>query len=115
MVTTHRKAFFCWVRQGMPTKPKTHGTATKAKAHKPSEDRPNAAARGYGNRWRKYRQWYLRRHPLCETCQRQGRTQQATVIHHIVPVAAAPDRQYQEENCMPLCPPCHNVIEKAKA
>jgi 5-methylcytosine-specific restriction protein A len=34
-------------------------------AHKQAEQRPNAAARGYGARWRRLRLIILRRDPMC--------------------------------------------------
>jgi 5-methylcytosine-specific restriction enzyme A len=41
--------------------------------------------RGYDWRWRRYREAYLRRHPLCAECLRQGRTTAARVVDHIRP------------------------------
>ena len=47
--------------------------------------RPSAARRGYGPRWRRARAAYLARHPLCVPCQAAGRLVPATVVDHVVP------------------------------
>ncbi|MHA1225278.1 MAG: HNH endonuclease [Candidatus Hodarchaeales archaeon] len=65
-------------------------------------DRESAYKRGYGSNWRKYREWYLRRHPLCVKC---GRL--ATVVDHIVPVSLGGDF-WDENNHQALCEECHN-------
>jgi hypothetical protein len=49
------------------------------------ENRESAAKRGYGRRWQKYRERYLREHPLCVMHQQQGQTVAADVVDHIVP------------------------------
>ena len=54
-------------------------------AHERTHERQrgSAAARGYDRRWRKYRLWFLREHPLCVLCLVEGRTEPATVVDHI--------------------------------
>jgi len=49
------------------------------------KQRPSARARGYTHRWDKARATYLRSHPLCVMCEREGRVTAATVVDHIVP------------------------------
>lgn len=52
------------------------------------ERRGNSSERGYGARWRKAREGWLRAHPLCacEQCQEgKLRMRMATVVDHIVP------------------------------
>ena len=41
--------------------------------------------RGYGYKWQKAREGYLRSHPLCVMCEAQGRVTVATVVDHIKP------------------------------
>lgn len=48
-------------------------------------DRRTAAERGYGSKWRKARLIFLQQHPLCDYCAKDGRTEPATVVNHIVP------------------------------
>jgi 5-methylcytosine-specific restriction protein A len=40
---------------------------------------------GYGNTWRKLRNWHLSREPLCRECGKQGRTVAAKEVDHITP------------------------------
>ncbi len=47
--------------------------------------RPSAAKRGYDRRWRKAREAYLVRHPLCVRCKAAGRIAAAGEVDHIVP------------------------------
>ena len=47
--------------------------------------RPSAARRGYGSRWRRARAAFLALHPLCASCRAQGRVVPATVVDHVVP------------------------------
>lgn len=74
-----------------------------------NDDRESACKRGYDRRWRKWRRWYLTRHPLCVDCQAQGRITAAEQVHHIMKVAEHPTMQYVEDNCMSLCAPCHAI------
>lgn len=48
-------------------------------------ERPSAARRGYGHRWRKAAAGYLRLHPLCVACEAEGRVEVARVVDHIEP------------------------------
>ena len=47
--------------------------------------RGSASSRGYNVRWRKARETYLIRHPLCVDCVAEGRPSAATVVDHIIP------------------------------
>jgi 5-methylcytosine-specific restriction enzyme A len=58
--------------------------------HKPDErqydqHRGTAAERGYDSKWRKAREAYLRKHPLCVHCEREGIVKAAEVVDHIIP------------------------------
>lgn len=68
--------------------------------------RGNAAERGYDYRWRKLRGMVLRHTPLCADCAAEGRTTQATEVHHIV--ARRDGGQDEESNLMALCKSCHS-------
>jgi len=70
------------------------------------DNRPNAAARGYDNRWNKFRKWYLSRNQLCSECKKAGRTTAANVVHHKIPLADG-GNQYDPSNCAALCRDCH--------
>jgi 5-methylcytosine-specific restriction protein A len=76
----------------------------------PSDDRPSAARRGYGRRWRKVSAAYLRAHPLCECreCKEAGRPVPATVVDHIVPHRGDQDLFWDETNWQAMAKPCHD-------
>lgn len=80
-------------------------------------DRPGAAVRGYDRRWQDARRRYLRSHPLCAECGRQGRATEATVVDHIRPHRGDQSLFWDEANWQPLCAECHNrktALELAK-
>lgn len=58
-----------------------HGRAAQEQA------RGSAASRGYGHKWRKESQVYLREHPFCECaeCKQNEMPELADVVDHIVP------------------------------
>lgn len=94
----------------MPIKCKTLSDL-KPKIYK--DDRLSACKRGYGHKWRKFREWYIKRHPLCVDPLNRHiyRTVATEHIHHIKSLKECPELQYTESNCMPLCQACHNAME----
>ena len=74
--------------------------------HSRPDERPNAGARGYDARWRKLRARWLRSVPLCEHCMRDGITQPAELVDHIIPIRAGGGR-LDVENLQSLCLKCH--------
>ena len=73
----------------------------------------SSAARGYGHRWRCYREGYLRKHPLCVLCQQLGRVTAASVVDHRIPHRGDETLFWDEANHQALCRPCHDSA-KAK-
>jgi 5-methylcytosine-specific restriction protein A len=71
--------------------------------------RPSAARRGYGPRWRRARAAYLRRHPLCVSCAAAGRLEPATVVDHVVPHRGDAVLFWNKRNWAALCKPCHDA------
>lgn len=53
--------------------------------------------------WRRYRKWFLARHPFCDDC---GRV--AVDVHHILDRRQNPGAALRESNCMALCHACHS-------
>lgn len=55
----------------------------------------------------------LAEEPLCRHCLAQGRTEAATIVDHIVPIAGGgtDDRS----NLQGLCGPCHDVKTREEA
>ena len=70
--------------------------------------RENAASRGYGSQWRTARARFLRNHPLCAACMKQGKLIPATVVDHIIPHRGDKKLFWDESNWQPLCESCHN-------
>ena len=78
-------------------------------------ERPSAARRGYGPRWRRARAAYLARHPLCVPCQAAGRLAPATVVDHIVPHRGNQELFWDETaSWQGLCKPCHDAQDRAR-
>lgn len=72
------------------------------------KQRGNASQRGYGARWRSYRLVFLRSHPLCAECERQGRVTLATEVDHIKPHRGDMKLFWLHSNHQGLCKPCHS-------
>jgi 5-methylcytosine-specific restriction protein A len=68
------------------------------------EDRESSYDRGYDNEWRKFRTWYLRRHPVCKCCGNK-----ATLVHHIIAIEDDGER-LDARNCIALCHICHEKM-----
>ena len=76
------------------------------------EERGSAARRGYGWRWRKYREGYLAAHPLCgDPFKRHvGVVRAATDVDHVEPVSGPEDARFWDPaNLQALCHACHSV------
>ena len=73
----------------LPVKPPVHRPAGVRSAAEVKREldrqRPSAARRGYGPRWRRARAAFLARHPLCAACRALGRVVPATIVDHVVP------------------------------
>lgn len=67
-----------------------------------------AHGRGYGKRWQRESKVFLRSHPLCEECKKNGRFVQATVVDHIVPHRGDMNLFWDRANWQALCKPCHD-------
>ena len=70
--------------------------------------RDKTAKRKYGRAWKRIRDRYIKAHPLCEECLKEGRYTKAEEVHHIKPLSHGGD--HREDNLMALCKPCHSRI-----
>lgn len=83
-------------------------------AHRPPDvdDRPSAASRGYGRRWRRLRRMVLSRQPLCADPfgdhAAARRVVAATDVHHVI--ARRDGGRDVAENLQTLCHSCHSRI-----
>lgn len=57
--------------------------------------------------WRRFRDWYIKQHPLCQHCQADGFSVPSVIVDHVVELkdGGAP---YDEGNAQALCRSCHN-------
>ncbi|MBR3298914.1 MAG: HNH endonuclease [Clostridia bacterium] len=62
----------------------------------------------YGRAWKRIRDRYTSKHPLCERCLEEGRLTPVEEVHHIVPISKGGD--HRETNLMSLCQSCHTKI-----
>jgi 5-methylcytosine-specific restriction protein A len=82
----------------------THARFCPAHQRDRERERGSAAARGYDADWRRFRAWFLARHPICD----EG-PEPATEVDHIVPIADAPELRFVESNCRPKCKSHHSA------
>jgi 5-methylcytosine-specific restriction protein A len=96
----------------LPVKPPVHRPAGVRSAVEVKRaldrERPSAARRGYGPRWRRARAAFLARHPLCAACRAQGRVVPATIVDHVVPHRGDQRLFSDTSNWAPSCKPCHD-------
>ncbi len=71
------------------------------------------AQRGYGGRWQRVREAFLRHHPLCARCDAQGRIVAATVVDHRVPHRGDPGLMWDHGNLQALCTACHSGAKQS--
>ena len=70
--------------------------------------RETATVRGYGYAWQKARLGFLKSHPVCAACEKQGRVTAASVVDHITPHKGDQTLFWDHDNWQPLCKSCHS-------
>ncbi|MCH8807568.1 MAG: HNH endonuclease [Planctomycetes bacterium] len=76
----------------------------KRKAQREYDRRRGPEHRFYNSTpWRRFRRWFLSRHPLCVECDGPANT-----VDHIEPRRERPDLELAESNCRALCASCHS-------
>ncbi|MFA5385639.1 MAG: HNH endonuclease signature motif containing protein [Eubacteriales bacterium] len=80
----------------------------KQEARRYDEQRGTAASRGYGSRWQEARLVYLRRHPLCVVCEKEGKITAGTVVDHIIPHRGNRELFWDVNNWQTLCTSHHS-------
>lgn len=86
---------------------------TKQEQQRYDRQRGSAADRGYDYRWAKFREIYMRSHPLCVMCQHEGYIIKADLIHHIKPLDQGGSK-YDEDNLMSVCQMHHEELHKGE-
>jgi len=71
-------------------------------------ERDPASNKRYGRAWKRIRDRYIKAHPLCEECQKQGKLTPAEEVHHILPLSKGGSSS--ADNLMALCHSCHARI-----
>ena len=79
-----------------------------ANKHYNQYQRDPTSNKRYGRTWKRIRDRYIKAHPLCEECQKNGRFVAAEEIHHILPLSRGGDNDVS--NLMSLCKSCHSRI-----
>lgn len=60
------------------------------------------------SRWKTLRKQFLREHPLCEECKKNGVAKAATVVDHIKPHQGDEELFWDQNNWQSLCKHCHD-------
>jgi 5-methylcytosine-specific restriction protein A len=71
--------------------------------------RGSARQRGYTSRWEKARTSYLRSHPLCVECEKEGIVTAAIVVDHIKPHKGNQALFWDTSNWQSLCKHHHDL------
>jgi len=62
----------------------------------------------YGSRWQRLRLYHLRRFPLCNRCEQEGRLEAATQVHHVHDVSQGGPLLPASSGLESLCISCHS-------
>lgn len=76
--------------------------------HYNQHERDPVSNKRYGRAWKRIRDRYIRAHPLCEECEKEGRLIPAEEVHHILPLSKGGSNE--TSNLMSLCKSCHSRI-----
>ena len=79
----------------------------EAKRYNKYERSPDSN-RIYGSAWKRIRDRYVKMHPLCELCLKEGRLTPVQEVHHIKPVSQG--GTHDRNNLMSLCQSCHTRL-----
>ena len=74
---------------------------------RPSPSVAYGRGEGYNREWKKYRAWYLKQHPFCVECKKEGILKLANVVDHIIAVRKG-GGFWDTNNHQSLCTAHHN-------
>ena len=76
--------------------------------HYNQHERDPESNKRYGRSWKRIRDRYIKAHPLCEQCQKEGTLTPSAEVHHIRPLSHGGGNE--TSNLMALCKTCHARI-----
>jgi len=92
----------------VPTKPPPYLARPRQKRQ--DNRRGSRHERGYTSKWDRARLVWLRQHPLCAICEKEGLVTPATVVDHVVPHRGDMEAFWDaEHNWQSLCKRCHDM------
>ena len=71
-------------------------------------DRDPAVRRRYGRAWKRIRDSYVKTHPFCEQCYKNGIIVPVDEVHHKIPLSEG--GTHDRNNLIALCKSCHSKI-----
>lgn len=71
-------------------------------------ERRTSSQRGYDSRWQRYREKFLKDHPLCVDCLKAEKVIAATDVDHIIPHKGNKELFWDPNNHQALCHSCHS-------
>jgi 5-methylcytosine-specific restriction endonuclease McrA len=77
-------------------------------SQKHDDQRESSAKRGYGYKWQKAREGFLKSHPLCAMHLDLGQYVPATLVDHIDPHKGDQTKFWNRANWQSLCKDCHD-------
>ncbi|MFW2562465.1 HNH endonuclease [Acinetobacter baumannii] len=93
-------------------KPRLQAQRTPQKIDSSWRSNKSSTERGYGYRWQKARERFLRLNPLCVYCERNNRVTVATVVDHITPHKGDQTIFWDESQWQSLCASCHSSTKQ---
>ncbi len=82
--------------------------ASHEPVHEVYDPSRSATSRGYNSRWERARKTYLKMHPLCVQCEKEGKYVMATDVDHIIPHRGDQKLFWDTDNWQALCHSCHS-------
>jgi 5-methylcytosine-specific restriction enzyme A len=86
----------------------------RCKSCYPDKHDRTTTERGYDGPWKRLSKRVRNEQPLCPMCEAEGRAIPATEVHHVEPIAIAPNRRLDRSNLVALCNRHHNEVEHDK-
>jgi len=80
----------------------------RARQQRSEAQRPTSAQRLYGRKWREAVAGYVKAHPWCALCAREGRSTPSATIDHIVAHKGDAGLFWDRQNWQPACLSCNS-------